>query len=106
MVCWFGVFAFLVLAFGWVRVVRFALAALSLLLVWRSRGVCWAVACAGRWRVLGGGAWAAIVGAGQSCPAPCGVVVPSDACAWKREGGCVRGVVNTPLSCGRLHGNG
>ena len=94
-----GCLRFLVLALGWVRVVRFALAALP----WRllgahvprvgGFGVC-AVACAG----LGGK-----VGRDDHVPPlQCGCA--PDACAWKRGG--AHGVVNTPLSCDRLHGNG
>ena len=47
-VCSLGVFVLLVLAFGWVRVVRFALAALVLSFAWRLRAACGVVlACAG-----------------------------------------------------------
>ena len=54
MVCSLGVFALLVLAFGWVRVVRFALAALVLSFAWRLRAACGVVLACAWWRVPGG----------------------------------------------------
>lgn len=59
--CSFGVFAFLVLALGWVRVVCFALAALPcrLLGAHAPRVGGFGVCRVGR-----------VAGAGQSCPAP------------------------------------
>ena len=96
---------FLVLALGWVRVVRFGLAALLCRLLGAHMPrvgafvVC-VVLCAG---------WGGKVGRGNVVPPHAAWwCCPPRCVAWgeKGEGWGAHGVVNTPLSCDRLHGNG
>ena len=103
--CSFGVFAFFGVGAGVGVRGLLCFGCPALVLVWCSYAVCgrfWrvrggvcAVACAG----LGGK-----VGAGRSCPAPTVWLRPR--CVRLEERGGAHGVVNTPLSCDRLHGNG